>query len=80
MGPGSLEIVMNGYLIWVVLFAANVALLVLWVHYIIRVLFGKCPHCGERRKPSVFQYLASIALRPTDKGHGPLPDQQQKSA
>lgn len=51
---------MDSYLLLVLLFVGNAALLFLWVHYIIRVLFGQCPHCGETRVRSVFQYLASL--------------------
>jgi hypothetical protein len=25
----------------------NFALLLLWVHYIVKVLRGQCPHCGK---------------------------------
>lgn len=41
------EIAMSASLMWTSLFVGNVALLVLWVHYIIKVLRGQCPHCGK---------------------------------
>lgn len=51
---------MSGPLIWVALFLGNAALLVLWVHYIIKVLVGECPHCGESRKSPVAGLLQSF--------------------
>ena len=67
------EIAMNGAFIWVLLFLGNVALMLLWVHYIVRVLFGKCPHCGEARTSPLFRLLGSIG-KPlpsagSDSGH-----------
>jgi hypothetical protein len=38
---------MDGPFIWMLLFLGNAALMVLWLHYIVRVFFGRCPHCGE---------------------------------
>ena len=64
---------MNGALIWVLLFLGNVALMFLWVHYIVRVLFGKCPHCGEARTNPLIRFLGSIGNQDpqteTDSGH-----------
>ena len=41
------EIAMNGGFLWVLLFVGNVGLLLLWVNYIVKVLIGRCPHCGR---------------------------------
>ena len=38
---------MDGLYIWMLLFLGNAALMVLWLHYIVRVFLGRCPHCGE---------------------------------
>lgn len=38
---------MSASLVLTSLFVGNVALLVLWVHYIVKVLRGRCPHCGK---------------------------------
>ena len=38
---------MAASLLWTLLFLGNVALMFLWVHYIIKVLRGQCPHCGK---------------------------------
>ncbi len=65
---------MNGYLLWVALLLGNVAMLVLWVHYIVKALFGKCPHCDKQRTPSLFEFHTSIsnALRDGGKQADPL--------
>ncbi len=34
-------------ILWTLLFLGNVALLWLWVNYVIKVLRGQCPHCGR---------------------------------
>ena len=34
-------------MLWTMLFLGNVALLWMWVNYIIKVLKGECPHCGK---------------------------------
>lgn len=34
-------------MLWILLFLGNVALLWLWVNYVIKVLRGQCPHCGR---------------------------------
>jgi hypothetical protein len=34
-------------MLWTLLFLGNVALLWLWVDYVIEVLKGQCPHCGR---------------------------------
>ena len=36
---------------WTFLFLGNVALLWLWVNYVIKVFRGQCPHCGKQAKP-----------------------------
>ena len=54
-GPGSpgqylgkvREIVMSGSFLWALLFVGNAALLWLWVNYVVKVLIGRCPHCGR---------------------------------
>ncbi len=38
---------MSNTLVLTVLFLGNVALLWLWVNYVIKVLKGQCPHCGK---------------------------------
>ena len=38
---------MSVSLLWMFLFLGNVALLWLWVNYVIKVLKGQCPHCGR---------------------------------
>ena len=38
---------MDGLLLWGLLLLGNLALFLLWVHWIARFLFGKCPHCGD---------------------------------
>ncbi len=38
---------MNGGFLWALLFVGNVGLLLLWVNYIVKVLIGRCPHCGR---------------------------------
>lgn len=38
---------MSMTLLWTFLFLGNVALLWLWVKYVIKVLKGQCPHCGR---------------------------------
>lgn len=38
---------MNGASVYVLLFAGNAALLWLWVNYCVKVLRGRCPHCGR---------------------------------
>lgn len=38
---------MSGSFLWVMLFVGNVALLLLWAHYIIKFVRGRCPHCGR---------------------------------
>jgi hypothetical protein len=38
---------MTGSILWVLLFAGNVALLVLWANYIVKLVKGRCPHCGR---------------------------------
>jgi len=38
---------MNGAFFWALLFAGNAALLWLWVNYCVKVLRGRCPHCGR---------------------------------
>lgn len=38
---------MDGLFIWTLLFLGNAALMALWLHYVVRVFFGRCPHCGE---------------------------------
>jgi hypothetical protein len=47
--PGQLisEIAMSASLMWTSLLLGNFALLMLWVHYIVKVLKGQCPHCGK---------------------------------
>ncbi len=59
---------MNGYLLWVALFLGNVALLVLWVHFIVKVLFGKCPHCNKQRTSALFEFHTSIGGALRDDG------------
>ncbi len=41
------EVAMSGALLWVLLFLGNVALLWLWVNYVMKALRGQCPHCGR---------------------------------
>ena len=41
------EIAMSASLMWASLLIGNFALLLLWVHYIVKVLRGQCPHCGK---------------------------------
>jgi hypothetical protein len=41
------EIAMSASLMWASLLIGNFALLMLWVHYIVKVLKGQCPHCGK---------------------------------
>ena len=36
-----------GNLSLTLLFVGNVVLLYLWVSYVLRVLRGRCPHCGR---------------------------------
>jgi hypothetical protein len=38
---------MSGSLLYSVLLLGNIALLWLWINYIIKVLRGECPHCGK---------------------------------
>jgi hypothetical protein len=38
---------MSASLMWTSLLLGNFALLMLWVHYIVKVLKGQCPHCGK---------------------------------
>lgn len=38
---------MSASFLWTLLLLGNFALLLLWVHYIIRVLKGQCLHCGK---------------------------------
>jgi len=33
--------------LWILLFLGNVALLWLWVNYVMKALRGQCPHCGR---------------------------------
>jgi len=51
---------MSTYSIWVLLFLGNVALMFLWVHYIIRVLLGQCPNCGNQRKAPLAGVIGSL--------------------
>lgn len=51
---------MSTYPIWVLLFLGNVALMFLWVHYIIRVLLGQCPNCGKERKAPLLSFIGSL--------------------
>lgn len=48
---------MSSSLVWVALFLGNAALFVIWVNYIIKVLIGECPHCGEARKSPIVGLL-----------------------
>ena len=41
------ENVMNAWVYWALLFAGNAVLLWLWVNYVVKVLIGRCPHCGK---------------------------------
>ena len=47
IGQPSPEITMSASLVWTSLLIGNFALLLLWVHYIVKVLRGQCPHCGK---------------------------------
>jgi hypothetical protein len=47
LGQVISEIAMSASLMWTSLFIGNFALLLLWVHYIIKMLKGQCPHCGK---------------------------------
>jgi hypothetical protein len=47
IGQSSSEIPMSISLVWTSLLIGNFALLLLWVHYIVKVLRGQCPHCGK---------------------------------
>lgn len=38
---------MSVSLLYSVLLLGNIALLWLWINYIIKVLRGECPHCGK---------------------------------
>jgi len=38
---------MSATLLWTALFVGNVALFFVWIHYIVKVLKGQCPHCGN---------------------------------
>lgn len=38
---------MGESLLWILLFLGNVALLWLWVNYVMKALKGQCPHCGR---------------------------------
>ena len=42
-----MELTMSESLQLTLLFVGNFALLLLWVHYILKVLKGECPHCGK---------------------------------
>ncbi len=47
LGSVRTEVAVAGSMLWTMLFLGNVALLWLWVNYIIKVLKGECPHCGK---------------------------------
>lgn len=32
---------------WTLLFVGNAALFWLWANYVVKVLIGRCPHCGK---------------------------------
>jgi hypothetical protein len=38
---------MSASLLWTALFVGNVALFFVWINYIVKVLRGQCPHCGN---------------------------------
>ena len=38
---------MGASILYTALFLGNVALLWLWVNYILKALNGDCPHCGK---------------------------------
>ena len=47
LGPAYAEVAMSNSFLWIMLFLGNVALLWLWLNYVIKVLRGHCPHCGR---------------------------------
>ncbi len=47
LGPAYAEVTMSNSILYIVLFLGNVALLWLWLNYVIKVLRGHCPHCGK---------------------------------
>lgn len=38
---------MDGLFAWALLLLGNAALFTLWVHWVAKFLFSKCPHCGD---------------------------------
>ena len=67
---------MDSLFIWTLLFLGNAALMVLWLHYVVRVFFGRCPHCGESRSADGLWSFISRGkyVAPASKSRSPLHD------
>ncbi len=65
---------MDSLFIWTLLFLGNVALMVLWLHYVIRVFIGRCPHCGESRTADGLRslILRGTGVSPASKSRDPV--------
>lgn len=47
---------MDGLIAWALLLLGNAALFALWLHWVAKFLFNKCPHCGDSLLGSSDEY------------------------